>query len=505
MKKIISLTLLTIAAFHSSAQHKITGGYSIGILQVPWQVLLKVGDQGICGGSLISPQHIITAKHCVNDLIPSTLNIVVGTTCRNAIEVSNVHSVKKIILHPTLDVALLELVSPVIISENVEPIEIATRAILYEVGMSTRVSGWGWLTPNGYDPATCLQAVDVKIISNASASAMLNTSVGDHEIATTGVGSIRQGACHGDSGGPLTAVSDQSDKHVLIGVVSWGKPRCIGDNNSSPSIYVKTLNIFPWILKQICTLTGPTLICDQATYSVEHLPAGVGVTWSCSGNLRIASGQGTGRCTVARVGSQRGTGWVEVSLSTGVGNVALPQHEVWLGKPSFRLSGTSRLYVNSPGIAVIDGVEGGQGISEVAWSYQGPLRGLAGDEHKARYRAGRRPGFGTLYADACNSCGCTEKALSFCVEEEYPLALHPNPATSSTGVTVTLPRSEAPTARSTAPPWLIQLWDGSAHPVRSLQSEGFVAELSLAGLRPGVYTVTATRGQERFSGRLVVR
>ena len=157
--------------------------------------------------------------------------------------------VQQIITHPTLDVALLILESNIPVSNKTRSINFRSSldTQYYNVGNKVSVSGWGWLTPDGYDPSQCLNSVDVNIISNATASIQLGETVSNYEIATAGIGSIRQGACHGDSGGPLVIWSNTLNDYVLIGVVSWGQPSCTGDNTNSPSVFVRVSKLISWI------------------------------------------------------------------------------------------------------------------------------------------------------------------------------------------------------------------------------------------------------------------
>lgn len=51
-------------------QPRIVGGNSASEGQFPHQVLLRIGNNGLCGGSIISENYVVTAAHCVTSGSP---------------------------------------------------------------------------------------------------------------------------------------------------------------------------------------------------------------------------------------------------------------------------------------------------------------------------------------------------------------------------------------------------------------------------------------------------
>ena len=83
------LPLLAAAASSSTSTStkiispKIVNGEEVEAGTYPWFVSLRVGEQYVCGGFLVSPQFVLTAAHCLGEGAPID-NVVVGALCRNS-------------------------------------------------------------------------------------------------------------------------------------------------------------------------------------------------------------------------------------------------------------------------------------------------------------------------------------------------------------------------------------------------------------------------------------
>ena len=229
----------------ANEQVRIVNGVEAVRGETPWMVSLQTSSGfHFCGGSLISPNEVLTAAHCVESGSPS--HVVIGA--HNIISgddwgVSETIDVRESWYSGSYDTYDLSNDAAIVVlawnSTLHTPVPFYGKPGYTEIefpgltdsGAALNVSGWGTLSSGGSSPDE-LRTVQVRAWTNTECeesygSAAIDASMicaGDpYPGCNPGIESCVD-SCQGDSGGPLFAVvEDSSQKHyIVVGIVSWG-------------------------------------------------------------------------------------------------------------------------------------------------------------------------------------------------------------------------------------------------------------------------------------------
>ncbi|MGH7280684.1 MAG: S1 family peptidase [Polyangiaceae bacterium] len=196
----------------------------------PAVIAIDIGGEALCSGSLIAPNVVLTARHCVSNtteevecpaqsaqiqgnLTPSTLTILSGDDADSAQELAR----GKKIVTPSSNVLCDEDIALIELDRNVTSITpLSLRSGNVTKGEHLRLVGYGKSSDESGAGAKLLRT-NVPVVS-----------VTAHEFETG------EATCNGDSGGP--AIDETSGE--IVGVVSRGGPTCEGAGTTN--IFTRT-------------------------------------------------------------------------------------------------------------------------------------------------------------------------------------------------------------------------------------------------------------------------
>lgn len=249
MKLRVILALVICLVHNCSSVSKIINGELAVEGQFPHMVQLsiqRVNSTKYCGGSLLDSRWVLTAAHCIKDMV--TAKAYLGSVFLRTMLVKT--KIVDASLHPLYknvnahDIALVKLEKPVHFGDRIQPINLPPRSQdpnEFDEKSLLLVPGFGE-TKNGSQSNLYLRFVNMRAITNEQCSFEWGWSIKKTFMCANGVNSVNHTTCNGDSGNGLIAEEDEG-KATILGIVSYGNQGCVG----KPKVFTRVASYLEFI------------------------------------------------------------------------------------------------------------------------------------------------------------------------------------------------------------------------------------------------------------------
>lgn len=246
---------------------RIIGGSDAQVGRYEYMASMAIKGSHQCGGSLIAPDVILTAAHCVgyfSEVILGQYNL------SDNFDPYESYIAQSIVTHPEsyrdeskdsdpYDFALVKIygetqISPIRINRNPD--------VPTKMGDQLVVIGWG-ATVFGGDAVDVLQMATVDYIPNDvcknitgdvnGVPTTMESQVIDVTLCASDFAN-GQDACQGDSGGPILIQGSDASEDLLVGLTSSGIDGCA--DGIFPGLYARTSAAIRWIDEELCQLSS---------------------------------------------------------------------------------------------------------------------------------------------------------------------------------------------------------------------------------------------------------
>ncbi|XP_018058358.1 PREDICTED: venom protease-like [Atta colombica] len=256
--------------YSNATLNKIVNGIPARLGAWPWITVLGYTNsknpnvpKWLCGGTLISSRHVLTAGHCVHgraDLYKVRIgdldlnsNNDGATPFEDFIERKTVHPKYNPKTY-TNDVAVLKTTHEVPFTQLLHPICLPIDDFIKNKNLERTyplVAGWGSIYFHGPISSRLLQ-IQVPVRTQEECKQTFQnfpTTVIDNRVLCAGFPRGGKDACQGDSGGPMmTPDSRNQNTFYIVGVVSYGF-KCA--EPGFPGVYTKVTAFLDFITSQL--------------------------------------------------------------------------------------------------------------------------------------------------------------------------------------------------------------------------------------------------------------
>ncbi|KAM5193148.1 granzyme A-like [Mantella aurantiaca] len=254
MNLYLSLPAFTLIFFiHGYVCMDIIGGREVIPHSRPYVAFIRTAENGICGGTLIKSNWVLTAAHChINSKAKVTLG---AHSIRNPEAEKQRIPVRQSFPHEffnaktfDFDIQLIQLANKAKLGKYVNILPFHRKQKFPEAGSVCETAGWGYTTNLNSKLSDKLMEVNVTVMGRQACAHTWQLKKAESKNITHNMICTQEttdkGTCAGDSGGPLIC------NGILVGLTSFGDFECGVPGDASVYSYINR-NIRRWIKKKI--------------------------------------------------------------------------------------------------------------------------------------------------------------------------------------------------------------------------------------------------------------